>query len=351
MYRHRLLTALVGAAALSISCSKASGPAPGEAPSPSSSASGPASSPMPSRPLVSSTSPMPAQTALDAGTVEGLHWRTVGPANFMGRLSDVVGIPSPSKTWFIAAAGGGIWKSTNDGITWRPVFDDKAVVAMGVLAIAASDTNQVWAGTGEPNARNTIEPGAGVYKSTDGGMTWKLMGLEKTQTTGRIAVDPTNANIVFVAALGPMWKSSPDRGLYRTTDGGTTWKQVKFISNKAGFSDVQIDPRNPRIIYASSWEVYRTPYSLNSGGPGSGLWKSTDGGDSWTEIKGNGYPEGWKGRIVIALAPSNPDIIYTETEAQQMAPADRAAAGGRRAGHRPLSLHGRGKDLDAHEHL
>src|SRR3954470_2797480 len=169
-----------------------------------------------------------AQT-LDSSTVAGFKWRTVGPANFMGRLSDVVGIPSPSKTMFVAAAGGGIWKTTNNGVTWRPVFDDKSVVAMGMLAIAPSDTNIVWAGTGEPNIRNTIEPGAGVFKSTDGGLTWKLMGLEKTQHVGRIAVHPTNPNVVYVAALGAAWKSNPERGLYKTTDGGQTWQMSKFV--------------------------------------------------------------------------------------------------------------------------
>src|SRR5437868_13564248 len=260
-----------------------------------------------------------AQT-LDSATVAGFRWRTVGPANFQGRLSDVVGIPGPSKTLFVAAAGGGIWKSMNNGVTWRPVFDDKRVIAMGMLAIAPSDTNVVWAGTGEPNSRNTIEPGAGVYKSTDGGNSWTLMGLEKTQHIGRIAVDPRDANVVYVAALGAAWKPNAERGLYKTTDGGKTWQQIKVVSDRAGFVDVQIDPRNPDVLYASSWERYRTPYSLNSGGPGSGLWKSTDAGKTWMEIKGNGYPEGWKGRIGIAISRSNPDVVYALTEAYSLEP-------------------------------
>ena len=174
-----------------------------------------------------------AQT-LDSATVAGLRWRTIGPANFMGRLSDVVGIPGPSKTFFIAAAAGGIWKTTNNGTTWRPVFDDKRVISMGMLAIAPSDTNQVWAGTGEPNSRNSIEAGAGIYKSSDGGLTWTLKGLEKTEHIGRIVVHPTNPNIVYVAALGAAWRSNPERGLYKTIDGGTTWQLIKFISEKAG---------------------------------------------------------------------------------------------------------------------
>jgi Sortilin, neurotensin receptor 3, len=261
-----------------------------------------------------------AQT-LDSATVAGFRWRTVGPANFMGRLSDVAGIPSPSKTMFVAASGGGIWKTTNNGVTWRPVFDDKSIIAMGMLAIAPSDTNIVWAGTGEPNTRNTIEPGAGIYKSTDGGLTWKLMGLEKTQHIGRIVVDPRNANVVYVAALGPVWKAGPDRGLYKTTDGGATWTMIKAGANdRTGFIDVALDPRNPDVVYAAAWEDLRTPYSLKSGGLGSGLFKSMDAGKTWTEIRGNGFPEGVKGRIGVGISPSNPDVIYTMVEAASMAP-------------------------------
>ncbi len=255
-----------------------------------------------------------AQT-LDSATVAGMKWRELGPADFEGRASDVVGIPGPSKTLFVAAAGGGIWKTMNNGVTWRPVFDDKRVISMGMLAIAPSDTQQVWAGTGEPNSRNTIEPGAGVYKSVDGGITWKLMGLEKTQHIGRIVVSPRDPNTVYVAALGAAWKSNPERGLYKTTDGGVTWKLIKFISDKAGFVDVALDPRDPNVVYAASWERLRTPYSLKSGGPGSAFWKSTDAGATWTEIKGNGFPDGPKGRIGIAISLSDPDYIYLEVEA------------------------------------
>jgi len=253
--------------------------------------------------------------ALDSTTTAAMKWRTVGPANFMGRLADVVGIPGPSKTLFVAAAAGGVWKTTNNGHTWRPVFDDKRVASLGTMAIAPSDTQQVWLGTGEPHSRNTIEPGAGIYKSTDGGITWKLMGLEKTQHIGRIAVDPKNPNVVWVAALGAAWKSNPERGLYKTTDGGATWQLVKFISDKAGFVDVAIDPRNSDVVYAAAYERLRTPYSLKSGGPGSGLFKTTDGGKTWTEITGSGFPTGPKGRIGLSIALSNPDIIYAMVEA------------------------------------
>lgn len=261
-----------------------------------------------------SAAPVSAQV-LDSASISGLRWRTVGPANFMGRLSDVVGIPGPSKTIFVAAAAGGIWKSMNNGITWKPTFDDKRIISMGMLAIAPSDTQQVWAGTGEPNSRNSIEPGGGIYKSTDGGNTWTLKGLEKTEQIGRIVVHPTNPNLVYVAALGAAWRRNPERGLYKSTDGGTTWTLSKFISDKAGFVDVAMNMQNPNILFAASWERIRTPYSLTSGGPGSGLWKTTDGGTTWTEVKGGGFPDGVKGRIGLDISRSNPNIIYAMIEA------------------------------------
>src|SRR5256885_10386387 len=216
---------------------------------------------------------LPAQT-IDSVTLSGFRWRNVGPANFGGRVSDVVGIPSPSKTFYVASAAGGIWKTTNAGTTFRPIFDNQRVISMGALAIAPSDTQQVWAGTGEQNSRNTIEPGRGVFKSTDGGISWHPMGLEKTQHIGRIVVHPTNPNVVYVAALGAAWATNPERGLYKTTDGGATWQLSKFVSDKAGFIDVAMDPRNPNVLYASSYERIRGPYFLRSGGPGSALWKT-----------------------------------------------------------------------------
>ena len=267
--------------------------------------------------LATAVAPLTAQlrTPLDSTTFASFRWRNIGPANTMGRVSDVVGIPSPSRTFFVAAAGGGIWKTTNGGVSFRPVFDHERVIAMGMLAIAPSDTMQVWAGTGEPNVRNSISPGGGIYKSVDGGITWKLMGLEKTQTIGRIVVHPTNPNIVWVAASGAPWNDNPDRGLYKTTDGGQTWRLVKFISPKAGFIDVAIDPGNPNVLFAASWERVRGPYFLKSGGIGSALWKSTDAGETWTEVKGGGFPEQVKGRIGLAIAPSDGKVIYALTEA------------------------------------
>lgn len=255
---------------------------------------------------------------LDSATLAGFRWRSIGPATMGGRIADVAGIPSPSRTFYVAAAGGGIWKTTNAGTTFRPVFDHERVISMGALAIAPSDTNTVWAGTGEQNSRNSISPGGGIYKSTDGGKSWKLMGLEATQQIGRIVVHPTNADIVYVAALGHAWGSNKERGLYKTTDGGKTWELIKFISDKAGFIDVAMDPSDPNTLYASSYERVRGPYFLQSGGPGSALWKTTDGGKTWKEIRGSGFPTTMLGRINIAISVSNPKIVYAMVEADSV---------------------------------
>src|SRR6266487_4582800 len=288
----------------------------------------PVSRPRPPRPAPSTvtvTTAVASATAsgitLDSTLLAGFRWRNIGPANMGGRVSSVTGIPSPSRTFFVAAAAGGIWKTTNAGTTFRPVFENEKCVSMGELAIAPSDTMQVWAGTGEEDSRNTISPGCGIFKSTDGGLTWKLAGLEKSGAIGRIVVHPTNPNIVYVAALGQAWAANPERGLYKTTDGGQTWQLVKFISDKAGFIDIAMDPANPEVLFAASWQRVRGPYFLNSGGPGSALWKTTDGGKTWTEVKGGGLPTTTKGRIGIAIAASDPKVIYLMVEADTSANA------------------------------
>ncbi|MGH7561753.1 MAG: WD40/YVTN/BNR-like repeat-containing protein, partial [Gemmatimonadales bacterium] len=244
------------------------------------------------------TGPLQAQVPtanVDSALIAGLRWRAVGPANMSGRITDIEGIPG-TKVFYVAAAAGGIYKTTNAGTTFQALFGDERVISMGDLAIAPSDTSIVWAGTGEEDSRNSISPGQGIYKSTDGGRTWKLMGLEKTQAIGRIVVHPRDPNTVYVAALGAIWNSNPERGLYKTTDGGQTWTLIKFISDKAGFVDVAMDPKNPDVLFAASWERVRGPYFLRSGGPGSALWRSSDAGKTWHEIRGNGFPETTKGR-------------------------------------------------------
>ncbi|HUF50685.1 MAG TPA: hypothetical protein VMN60_07630, partial [Longimicrobiales bacterium] len=259
--------------------------------------------------------PSAAAPLLDA-VLNSLQWRSIGPANMMGRITDVEGIPSPSRTFYFAAAAGGVWKTTNNGVTFRPLFQTERVAAMGDLAIAPSDTLQIWAGTGEEDSRNSISPGAGIYKSTDGGLNWRLMGLERTEHIARIVVHPTNPNTVWVAAMGATWRTNPERGLYKTTDGGQTWQLKKFINDTTGFIDLVIHPRDPNTLYAASWSRYRTPFSLQSGGRGSALWRSTDGGETWTEITGGGFPATMKGRIGIDISKSNPNVIYALVEAE-----------------------------------
>ena len=266
--------------------------------------------------LVATSSIAIAQTASpDSAFLAGMRWRPIGPANMSGRVTDVEGIPSPSATFYVASAAGGVWKTTNGGTTFRPLFQNERVASLGDLAIAPSDTMQIWLGTGEEDSRNSISPGGGIYKSTDGGLNWKLMGLEKTEHIGRVVVHPTNPNIVYVAAVGAAWRSNPERGLYKTTDGGATWQLIKFISDKAGFVDIVMDPTNPDVLFASSWERQRSPYSLNSGGPGSALWKTTDAGRTWTKVEGGGLPTTTLGRIGLAIAPSNNRVIYALVEA------------------------------------
>jgi photosystem II stability/assembly factor-like uncharacterized protein len=261
--------------------------------------------------------PLAAQQ-LDSASLQHFRWRNVGPANMGGRITDVAGIPWPSRTFYVSTAAGGVFKSTNAGTSFRAVLDTARIASGGSLAIAPSDTNTVYFGTGEQNSRNTISPGGGLYKTTDGGRSWKFMGLAETQQIGRIIVHPRDPNTVYVAALGHAWGPNPERGLYKTTDGGTTWKLVKFVSDKAGFIDVTFDPRNPDVVWASSYERQRGPYFLQSGGPGSALWKSTDAGATWTEVKGGGFPETTKGRINIAISLSSPDVMYTMVEADTL---------------------------------
>ena len=272
-----------------------------------------------------STSRPSARASLDSATLAAFRWRPVGPANMGGRIGDVAGIPSPSKTFYVATVAGGIYKTTNAGTTFKPVFDDQRVVSMGALAIAPSDTNVVYAGTGEQNSRNSISPGGGIFKTTDGGKTWQFIGLAETQQIGRIVVHPNDPNTAWVAALGHAWGPSRERGLYKTTDGGKNWRLVKFIDERTGFVDVVIHPTNPNVLWASSYQRVRGPYFLKSGGPGSALWTTTDGGETWREVKGGGFPETTKGRIGLAVSRSTPDVIYALVEADSLRGKDAAS--------------------------
>jgi photosystem II stability/assembly factor-like uncharacterized protein len=267
--------------------------------------------------VLGSTATATAQTP-DSATLASLKWRSIGPVNMAGRITDVEGDAKNPKVFYVSGAAGGIWKTVNAGTTFVPIWDHAPIASMGDIALAPSDSKIIWAGTGEQNSRNSVTPGYGVYKSVDGGTTWQSMGLEKTQHIGRIVVHPTNPNIVYVAALGAQWASNPERGLYKTVDGGKTWTMSKFISDKAGFVDVAMDPRDPNTLYAASWERVRKPSYLKSGGPGSALWKTTDGGASWHEVKGGGFPETQKGRMCIQISRSNPNIVYVMVEADSV---------------------------------
>ena len=250
----------------------------------------------------------------DAKLLEGMKYRMIGPYRG-GRALTAVGVVSQPDTYYFGAVSGGIWKTTNGGLTWTPLFDDKPVSSIGSIAVAESDPNVVYAGTGEACIRGNISYGDGVYKSTDAGKTWTNMGLRDTRHIGRVLVDPQNADVVFVAALGHAYGPNEERGVFRSTDGGKHWEKVLYVSDRAGAIDIAMARANPRILFASFWEANRTPWSLTSGGPGSGLYKSADGGTTWKKIEGNGWPKTTLGRIGVSISGTDPNRVYAMVEA------------------------------------
>ncbi len=254
----------------------------------------------------------------NADTFAGLELRGIGPALTSGRIVDIVVDPNDRSVIYLAAAAAGIWKSTNRGVTWKPIFDGESVYSIGCLAIDPKDSLTIWAGSGENNSQRSVSWGDGIYKSTDGGATWKNMGLAKSEHIGKILVDPRDSNVVWVAAQGPLWAPGGDRGLYKTTDGGKTWKKVLEISENTGVSDLAMDPRNPDVVYAVSYQRRRHVWTLINGGPESGIYKTRDGGASWTKLS-NGLPKEDMGRIGIALAPTAPDTVYATIESTRKA--------------------------------
>ncbi len=230
----------------------------------------------------------------------------------------MTGVQSQPQTFYFGATGGGIFKTTDGGIHWRPVADGQLKLgSVGAIAVSDSDPNIVYAGTGEADLRGNASHGDGVYKSTDAGKTWKNVGLVDTQQIGAVKIDPKDPNTVFVAAMGHANGHNPERGVFRTKDGGKTWKKVLFKSDKAGAIDLSIDPTNSQVIYASIYQFLRQPWTFESGGPDSGLWRSTDGGDTWTDISRNpGMPKGLLGRIGIAVSPVRAGSLWAIVEAE-----------------------------------
>ena len=254
---------------------------------------------------------------VDFNSFKDLKYRLIGPFRG-GRVDTVTGVAAQPNVYYFGGTGGGIWKTTDGGATWEPIADGQLKSgSVGSIAVAESDRNVIYAGMGEPDVRGNASYGDGVYKSTDAGKTWKHMGLENTYHIGMVRVHPKNPDVVYVAALGHLFGPNPDRGLYRSTDGGATWKQIYTRGPDAGAVDLAMDPNNPRILYATFWQVRRTAWGFDSGGPGSGLFKSTDGGDTWTDLtRAPGMPKGILGRIGVTVSPVNSDRVWAIVEAE-----------------------------------
>ncbi len=244
----------------------------------------------------------------------GLSLRGIGPALMSGRVGDIAVDPVKRSTWYVAAASGGVWKTTNSGTTWAPIFDGYGSYSIGCVAVDPRNHLVVWVGTGENNSQRSVGYGDGLYKSIDGGASFAKVGLETSEHIAKVVIDPRDSQVVYVAAQGPLWKAGGDRGLYKTTDGGKTWKAVLTVSANTGVTDVVFDPRNPDLLYAAAYQRRRHVWTLIDGGPESGLYRSTDAGATWRKIN-KGLPAGDKGRIGLAISPVNPDVLYATVEA------------------------------------
>src|SRR5688572_19686529 len=255
--------------------------------------------------------PLSAQQ-VNAEALSPLTFRHIGPVG--NRITTVSGVVGDPVTYYAGAATGGVWKSTDGGIIWRPVFDRQDAHAAGALAVSTSDPSVVWVGTGEPHIRSNVSVGDGVYKSTDGGETWTNMGLKATGRVSRVVIHPTNPDIVFIASLGHAHGPQKERGIYRTKDGGKTWEQVLFVNENVGASSLVMDPNNPRILFAGMWEIVYNTWGRESGGPGSGIFVSRDGGDTGTKLQGNGLPRLPVGKIDVCMTPADSRRIYALIE-------------------------------------
>ncbi len=252
--------------------------------------------------------------------LKGVRARSVGPAGMSGRVTALASEPGGHKVLYAGTASGGLWKSRNSGLSWRPIFDKQPTLSIGAVAVGKANPDLVWAGTGEGNPRNSQTSGAGIYRSLDAGRTWQFMGLKETKTIHRIHIDPRDENIVYVAAVGSAWGKNPERGVYKTMDGGKTWKKILYVNEGVGCADLVMDPRNPSKLIASMWEYERKPWTFNSGGPGSGIYITVDGGENWTRLdEKSGIPKGNLGRVGLAIAPSNTRTVYALIESKKLA--------------------------------
>lgn len=268
-------------------------------------------------PILIFTANIFSQVKVTSSTFGMFEGRNIGPTVMSGRVTAIDAVNKDTRIIYLGAAAGGVWKSITGGTLWKPIFD-KHTQSIGDLKIDQKNPETIWVGTGESNMRNSVSVGDGMYKTVDGGETWKRVGLEGTGHISKIQIDPGNSDVVYVAAPGPLWGDSPERGLFKTMNGGVTWEKVLYIDEKTGCADVIIDPKDPNIIYASMWDFRRKPWAFSSGGPGSGLYKSTDGGATWNRID-KGFTDGILGRIILAMSPSDSKIIYAIAEAKNTA--------------------------------
>ncbi len=265
--------------------------------------------------LLSSSICLNAQTKKEdpAESLAGLKFRSIGPAFMSGRIADIAIDPNDESLWYVAVGSGNVWKTVNAGVTWTPIFEDQSVYSTGCITIDPNNTSTIWLGTGENVGGRHVSWGDGVYKSTDGGMSWENMGLKQSQHIAEILVHPQNSNIIWVASQGPLWSSGGERGIYKSVDGGKNWKQTLGNNQWTGATEIIMDPRNPDVLYCASWDRHRTVAAYMGGGPGSGLHKSTDGGETWHKLS-NGLPKSHLGKIGLCLSPQKPDVIYAAVE-------------------------------------
>ncbi|MEM7263865.1 MAG: hypothetical protein AAF488_17895, partial [Planctomycetota bacterium] len=253
---------------------------------------------------------------IDPDRLAALKARAIGPAAMSGRITSIDVWSGNTDHIVVGAATGGVWRSENAGLTWTPIFDDQPVHAVGAVKIHPDHTDVIWVGTGEGNPRNSASVGNGIYKTLDGGRTWQHLGLERSERIHRILIDPKDPDTVYVAAMGRLWGENRERGVFKTTDGGKTWSHVLAVDERTGCADLVMDPRNPKKMIAAMWDYRRWPWFFRSGGPGSGLFMTYDGGENWKRLE-SGLPKGDLGRIGLAIAPSDPDVVYALVEAKE----------------------------------